>query len=111
MALYLISYDINESDAFEYKPLWHKLGTMGAQRILYSEWVVPSDANNATAIYDQIAPLIQVKDRLLVQEIANNAAWDKLIMSNETFKALCTKYARVRGMGRSGSFAFHFPLL
>jgi hypothetical protein len=38
MALYLISYDINEKDAFEYEGLWKKLREIGATRILYSEW-------------------------------------------------------------------------
>lgn len=94
MALYLISYDINESDAFEYKPLWHLLGTMGAKRILFSEWVLSSEAIHASVIYDQLAPLVQLKDRLLVQEIANNAAWDKLIIGNDEYKNLCAKYAR-----------------
>lgn len=94
MALYLISYDISEKDAFEYDALWEKLRSMGAKRILYSEWVVPSDASHANVIYDQIAPLIQGKDRLLVQEIANNAAWDKLMIDNQVFKNLCTQYAK-----------------
>jgi CRISPR/Cas system-associated endoribonuclease Cas2 len=94
MALYLISYDISEKDAFEYDALWEKLRSMGAKRILYSEWVVPNNATHASAVYDQIAPLVQGKDRLLVQEIANNAAWDKLMMENEAFKSLCAQYAR-----------------
>lgn len=40
MAVYLISYDINEKDAFEYDHLWNRLEELGAVRILYSEWLV-----------------------------------------------------------------------
>lgn len=32
--LLLISYDINEKDAFEYDALWSKLKAIGAKRIL-----------------------------------------------------------------------------
>ena len=85
MALYLISYDIAEKDAFEYGPLWEKLREIGATRILYSEWVVNGDAEQASAIYNLLAPLIQIKDRVLVQEVTKDAHWDKLLVSDEKF--------------------------
>lgn len=89
MPLFLISYDINEKDDFEYDNLWAKLRAMGAKKILYSEWIVTGDVNGARAIYDEIAPLTQLKDRLLVQEIAKDAIWDKLLISDDAFyKAL-----------------------
>jgi hypothetical protein len=40
VALYLISYDINEEDGFDYDGLWDRLKKLGAVRILYSEWVM-----------------------------------------------------------------------
>lgn len=86
MALYLISYDINERDAFEYQPLWDKLKEMGAARILYSEWVITGEVGSAQLIYGEIAPLTQAKDRLLVQELTKDAVWDKLIIQDETFQ-------------------------
>lgn len=88
MAVYLISYDINEKDEFEYEGLWAHLKKIGAVRILYSEWVVAGDANRAAAIYDKIAPLIQGKDRLLVSALAFDAAWDKLLINDASFKKL-----------------------
>jgi hypothetical protein len=47
MALYLISYDINEKDAFEYDGLWAKLKELGAARILYSEWVLNDECRQS----------------------------------------------------------------
>ena len=40
MALYLISYDIDEKDEFEYEFLWKRLKEIGAVRILKSEWAL-----------------------------------------------------------------------
>jgi hypothetical protein len=86
MALYLISYDINEKDAFEYEGLWAKLKELGAAKILYSEWIVNSDTGAARTIYDHIAPNIQMKDRLLVQEVTKDAVWDKVMLSDDAFR-------------------------
>jgi len=86
MALYLISYDISEKDAFEYEPLWARLKAMKATRILYSEWVV--NGANAADVYSMIAPIVQKKDRLLVQGITAEAAWDKLMISDDDFREL-----------------------
>jgi hypothetical protein len=90
VALYLISYDINEKDSFEYEGLWSKLEELGAVRILYSEWVMRSDVGRAGQIYSAIAPLTQKKDRLLVQEITNDAVWDKLLITDGAFQSLIT---------------------
>jgi len=88
MALYLISYDINEKDAFEYKPLWERLEQLGAVRILYSEWALEDEVGRAGAIYQAVGPLTQQKDRLLVQELTNDASWDKLIIKDDVFQKL-----------------------
>lgn len=86
MALYLISYDINEKDAFEYDRLWEALRNMKAVKILYSEWLKIADAGEASDIYNRLAPLTQSKDRLLVQELGANSAWDKVMISDENFR-------------------------
>ena len=88
MALYLISYDISEKDAFEYENLWAKLKSIGATKILYSEWVVVDEVGQASAIYGVIAPLTQGKDRLIVQELTKDAKWDKLLIADEVFRKL-----------------------
>jgi CRISPR/Cas system-associated endoribonuclease Cas2 len=87
MALYLISYDINEKDAFEYDNLYKKLNSIGATRILYSEWTVEDEVGKATTLYNSIAPLTQTKDRLLVQEVTKDAYWDKLLISDAVFNS------------------------
>lgn len=86
MALYLISYDIINKDAFEYQPLWDKLKEMGAKKILYSEWVVVGEVSTAAEIYDTLAPLTTENDRLLVQEITKDATWDKLLIADDVFR-------------------------
>lgn len=88
MALFLISYDINEKDAFEYEGLWKKLRSMGATKILYSEWVIVGKAGESNSIYKAIAPTTQNKDRLIVHELSNDAAWDKLLIPDDSFRKL-----------------------
>lgn len=93
MALYLVSYDIAEKDAFEYGPLWARLEEMKATKILYSEWLVTGEVGQASAIYHSIAPLTRSNDRLLVQEVTKDAKHDKLLISDEAFLRLLA-YAR-----------------
>ncbi len=95
MALYLISYDIAEKDKFEYQSLWDCLETLGAVRILYSEWLLARQAAQSQEIFDQLAPTIQEKDRLLVIEVGRDAVWDKLLISDETFRNLILNNARM----------------
>ncbi len=87
MPVYLISYDINEKDAFEYKGLWEELSAIGATRILYSEWI-GSSAQSCASIYDRLATKTQDKDRLLVTRLYPEAKWDKLLMVDATFKKI-----------------------
>jgi hypothetical protein len=91
MALYLISYDIAEKDKFEYGPLWAKLKQIDATKILYSEWVVADAVGKASEIYGELAPLTLLSDRLLVQEVTNDARWDKLLISDDEFDRLLTR--------------------
>jgi len=86
MALYLISYDIIDKNAFEYEKLYDLLRGMGAKKILYSEWIVKGETGTAANIYDQVAPFTLSTDRLLVQEITKDAVWDKLLISDDTFR-------------------------
>jgi len=88
MALYLISYDINEKDAFEYDALWTQLKEIGAVKILYSEWLIKGATGTASDIYGNIAPLTQEKDRLMVQEVTSDASWDKLLITDDRFREL-----------------------
>ena len=86
MALYLISYDIDEKDKSEYEALWAHLRNIGAVKVLYSEWVVKG--SSASAIYDGIAPFVKLPDRLLVVGLVYDAMWDKLLITNDAFSQL-----------------------
>jgi hypothetical protein len=88
MALYLISYDINEKDEFKYGPLWQRLKAMGAVKILDSEWAMEADESSASMIYVRLAAMVQSKDRLLIQEVTSDVAWDKVMISDDAFQKL-----------------------
>lgn len=88
MALYLVSYDINEKNKDEYDGLWSELRDLGATKILYSEWVVVKPMGSAGDIYNTLTLYIQANDRLLVQEILADAYWDKLLISDDAFRRL-----------------------
>lgn len=74
--------------------LWAKLEELEAVKILYSEWLIADEIGQAVTIYDAIAPCIREKDRLLVQEVMKDAAWDRLLISDEAFRKLLIKFAR-----------------
>jgi hypothetical protein len=93
MALFLISYDIDQKDKQEYEPLWELLRNMGATKILYSEWIVTGNTGDAKDIYDRIMPILKLDDRLLVQEVCRNAGWDKLLIADDAFRTYL-EYAR-----------------
>jgi hypothetical protein len=78
MAVFLISYDIKEKDAFEYDNLWAALKQLGASKILYSEWVIAGGTKES--IYKALSPYVLDKDRLLVIELKNNGIWNGRLM-------------------------------
>ena len=88
MALYLISYEIAEDGAFDYEGLWDRLKTLGATKILYSEWALTDNIGKASDIYNEIIPLIQENDRLLVLEVTQDARYRKLLLSDANFQKL-----------------------
>jgi len=49
---------------------------------------VASGTGEAEGIYGEIAPLTTINDRLLVQELTQDARWDKLLVSDEVFRGL-----------------------
>lgn len=86
MALYLISYDIKEQNRDEYPELWAELKRIQAAKILYSEWIAIGDVGQASSIYSRLSPMIKDTDRLLVQELLKDAAWDRLLISDDNFR-------------------------
>jgi len=88
MALYLISYEIAENDGFEYDALWTRLKALSAAKILPSAWALADNIGRASDIYEEIAPLIQENDRLLVLEVTRDARYDKLLIADDKFAKL-----------------------
>jgi len=96
MALYLVSYDISEKDA-AYKPLRDFFKRIGAVNILSSGWLVKREPGAANNLYDQIVALDVRPGRLLVQEVGADAAWDKLLITDDDFK---TRLRSARDLNR-----------
>jgi len=82
MALYLVSYDLDKPGQ-DYPDLIKRLEYLGARRILFSEWFLSNDAN-ATAIRDDLLRFMDNNDRILVVELKNHAAWQRLMIDNNS---------------------------
>jgi len=64
MALYLISYDLNKPEK-DYPKLINYLESIGAHRVLYSEWFVRSNVAR-DALYKAVAQHIDGNDGMFV---------------------------------------------
>jgi hypothetical protein len=74
MPLYLVSYDLlNKATFGDYENLIAALKTLGAQRVLYSQWVL-RNAATSEQIRDHLTPHMHAADRLLVCEMTANWA-------------------------------------
>lgn len=96
MALYLISYDVDEKNREEYEELWSDLDGLGAVKVLYSEYAVPF-SGKAIDLASKIEAHLKEGDRLLVCELFDSTptnAWLNLKISTAKFRELLTKYAR-----------------
>lgn len=69
---YVISYDLNVNK--NYQVLWDALRSVGAQRILYSQWIVRWDNASAVGIRNWIQQHIDPDDRVFVDCI-DRADW------------------------------------
>jgi hypothetical protein len=100
MALYLLSYDVSQKD-HDYQSLWDWLKSLGAIRILYSEWAVPWENNSSATEVTKVALRhVMSGDGILVCELYENAysiAWRGLRITDDAFRALLRKYARNGG--------------
>jgi hypothetical protein len=96
MPLYLASYDIKEEDRDEYQELWDYFDSLGAVRILYSEYAVPF-AGRALELAKTICKHLRPADKLLVCELfdgGDTCAWRHLKIGDAAFQKLLTSYAR-----------------
>jgi hypothetical protein len=97
MALYVASYAIAEIDRDEYQELWAYLDSLGAVRILYSEYAVPF-TGTAIDLGNTISSHLRSSDRLFICELFNGdngtLAWMDLRISSDNFRKLLTDFAR-----------------
>jgi hypothetical protein len=91
--LYLISYDLTREPPSEYEDLIAQLEEWGALRILYSEWLLPSD-RRATEIRDALYPVLRAKDLIWVLEVTTNSGWRGCRDGNSDAAKAIFKHAR-----------------
>jgi hypothetical protein len=98
MPLYLVSYDVAEKHAREYKALWDYFDSLGSLKVLYSEYAVPF---SKTAL--ELAKLVNVHlkkgDHLLVTEMFKNGnpatiSCAELLVEQKFFWSFLDKHAR-----------------
>lgn len=82
MALFLVSYDLDKPGQ-DYPDLIARLKQFGAQRILYSEWFLVHNSATPAQLRDDLLRFMDSNDRILVVELKNNAAWQRLMITNE----------------------------
>lgn len=97
MPLYLASYDIEEQHRDEYQELWDYFDSLGAVKLLYSEYAVPFNGK-ALDLANRITGHLRAGDRLLVCELFDGSggtcAWRTLLISDDDFRKLLTRFAR-----------------
>jgi hypothetical protein len=75
---YLISYDLM-TPGKDYKPLWTALETIGAVRVLDSEWTVNHSNATPLTLANYCLKYMDANDRLLVTEMPDTYAYKNLI--------------------------------
>jgi hypothetical protein len=83
MRLHVVSYDLNRPGQ-NYPALFARLAQLGAQRILYSQWMLKS-ALTASQLCDDLVRHIDPNDMILVIDASNSPmAWNKLKVEIKT---------------------------
>lgn len=76
---YVISYDLN-TPGKDYQTLWDALASIGAQRVLYSQWVVRRYETSAQGLANYLWRFMDANDRLLVISLDNTEWWGMNLM-------------------------------
>jgi CRISPR-associated endonuclease Cas2 len=84
MAVFLISYDLTEPGK-NYPRLSARLTELGAERVLYSEWMISTTWTHVQ-LRDDLLNFIDATDRIMVLQLTKTAAWRNLLIANEKFK-------------------------
>ncbi len=79
MTSYLLTYDLRqEADSHDYGPLIDELESLGAQKTLYSVWLIAVD-NTAKELHDHFQKYLDSNDRLFVLELTKNHYYSGVI--------------------------------
>lgn len=85
----LISYDLDKGGTKNYAPLEDRLLTLGAKRVLFSQWFLASSLS-AELICEDLLHFIDARtDRLLITEIVrNNIAHRNLMIGDGELRSI-----------------------
>lgn len=72
MAFYAVSYDLHNQR--NYPPVWAKLESWGATRILETLWLLDSTLS-AVQIRDALVAIVDNDDSIVVVEIKSGSCW------------------------------------
>jgi hypothetical protein len=86
MGKYLISYDLDKPGQ-DYSRLISEIERLGGVKILYSEWLLRSNAS-AEQLRNHLRAFIDSNDMLLVVALTGEAAWTSLMASNNRVQQL-----------------------
>jgi len=81
---FLVSYDLDKPGQ-DYPRIIERLKELGAVKILYSEWVLRGNFS-AADLRDDLKQYVDANDMLLVVVLTGEAAWTRLMISNDQFK-------------------------
>jgi CRISPR/Cas system-associated endoribonuclease Cas2 len=85
--LYLISYDLSDDRSDE--TLVNQLSTLGARKILCSQWLFAGAPGSSVAdIKKVLEPHIRANDSILIAELTQNSGWSNLRLSEDAISAL-----------------------
>ena len=89
MPNYLVSYDLDKPGPKDYSRLENRLRSLGATRLLYSQWLLkhPLPANGLESDFMQyIDP--STDGFLIVQIVPGQTAWNRLMISDDEVRQL-----------------------
>jgi hypothetical protein len=75
---YSISYDLM-APGKNYEPLWQGLRSLGAVRILASQWILSHNNTTPLAIANYCVTFMDANDRIFVTEVPDNYAFRALL--------------------------------
>ncbi len=85
MAVFVLSYDLRNPQR-DYSRLYARLSDWDALRIVESGYVVSTNDNESKNIRDDLLDYIDSDDGLFVAKLTGQAAWQKVLCSDQNLK-------------------------